>query len=101
MEPVYLKRLSAFFVSKRAYKIKDFWFYNNIKDNTINENEGGKRMCNIDVRSEIKAANLFQWQVAEAVGVSETTFCKMLRRELSDEQKKNVRAAIIKLKRGV
>lgn len=57
-------------------------------------------MCNVDVRNDIKAANLFHWQVAEAFGVSETTFCRMLRRELSADQKRRVGEAIVELTRG-
>lgn len=58
-------------------------------------------MCNIDIRSEIKNAGLRHWQVAEQMKVSECTFCRILRRELSPEKKEVVRAAIRQLQSGV
>ncbi len=53
-------------------------------------------MCNLDIRSEIKASGVFHWQVAEALGVSEVTFCRMLRRELPENRKNEIRAAVMK-----
>ena len=58
-------------------------------------------MCNIDIRSEIKNAGLFHWQVAEQMKVSECTFCRILRRELTQEKKEEVRTAIRQLQSGV
>lgn len=58
-------------------------------------------MCNVDVREMIKKAGVFHYQVADALGVSEGTFCKMLRRELPEEQKCDVYNAIARLKDGV
>ena len=53
-------------------------------------------MENKDLRNEFKIANVRQWEVAEAIGISEMTFVKWLRRELSDNKKKLVRDGIIK-----
>ena len=55
-------------------------------------------MSNQDVRKAIKQSGLTHWQVAEAFGVAETTFCRMLRRELSDDKKQRVYEAIETLK---
>ncbi len=55
-------------------------------------------MCNTDIRNTIKQSGLKQWQVAEAYGLSEGNFCRMLRRELSDDKKQRVYEAIEALK---
>ena len=54
-------------------------------------------MKNKDLRDEFRIANVRQWEVAEAIGISEMTFVKWLRRELSDDKKKLVREGIIKV----
>ena len=54
-------------------------------------------MKNKDVRSAIADAGLRMWQVAEALNIADTTFCRKLRRELSDEDKARVYAAIAEL----
>lgn len=51
-------------------------------------------MKNIDIRKKAKAARVKHWQIAEALGVSESTFCCRLRRELPAEEKKKVFDAI-------
>ena len=54
-------------------------------------------MHNKDLRYEFRIANVRQWEVAEAIGISEMTFVKWLRRELPEEKKKLVREAIQKV----
>ena len=54
-------------------------------------------MYNKDLRDEFRIANVRQWEVAEAMGISEMTFVKWLRRELPEEKKKLVREAIRKV----
>ncbi len=54
-------------------------------------------MHNKDLRDEFRIANVRQWEVAEAIGISEMTFVKWLRRELPEEKKKLVREAIRKV----
>ena len=49
---------------------------------------------NADVRQKIKAAGLFQWQVAKACGISEVTLIRWLRDELSKERREAIFAAI-------
>ena len=56
---------------------------------------------NAEIRAAIKAAGLYQWQVAKACGVNEYTLIRWLRDELSDERKKAIYKAIEELaKRG-
>lgn len=54
-------------------------------------------MKNKDVRSAIADAGLRMWQVAEVLNIADTTFCRKLRRELSDDDKARVYAAIAEL----
>ncbi len=53
-------------------------------------------MCNRDLRDEMRIANVRQWEVAEAIGISEMTMVKWLRRELDDSKKALVRKGISK-----
>lgn len=54
-------------------------------------------MNNLEVREAIKRARLFGYEVAAALGMSETSFSRKLRRELPPEEKTRVLAAIEKL----
>ena len=54
---------------------------------------------NTDVRNAIKAAGVYQWQVAKACGISEVTLIRWLRDELSEERRKAIFAAIEALSR--
>lgn len=49
---------------------------------------------NKDLRAEIVKRGLFYWQVADRIGVSDTTFSRMLRSELSPERKARILAMI-------
>ena len=53
-------------------------------------------MCNKDLRDEMRIANVRQWEVAEAIGISEMTMVKWLRRELDDSKKALIREGIRK-----
>ena len=53
-------------------------------------------MCNKDLRDEMRIANVRQWEVAEAIGISEMTMVKWLRRELDGNKKSLVREGITK-----
>lgn len=48
---------------------------------------------NQEIRNALKNCNVFQYELADAVGVSEFTLCKHLRKELSaDEEERLLRA---------
>ena len=49
---------------------------------------------NKDIKQAIKAAGLKQWQVADRCGVSEFTFVRWLRHELTEEQRERIMNAI-------
>ena len=53
-------------------------------------------MCNKDLRDEMRIANVRQWEVADAIGVSEMTMVKWLRKELDAEKKALVLEGIAK-----
>lgn len=48
---------------------------------------------NKDIREAAASAGVFLWQVAEAIGVTDGTFSRKLRRELPDDDK----AAILQI----
>ena len=53
-------------------------------------------MCNKDLRDEMRISNVRQWEVADAIGISEMTMVKWLRKELDAEKKALVREGIAK-----
>lgn len=58
-------------------------------------------MNNLEVRVAIKHARLFGYEVAEALGISETHCSRKLRKEMPPEEKERVLAAIEKLAKAV
>ena len=59
-------------------------------------------MFNTDVRAAIRKARLFSYEVAEALGMSESYFSrKMTRKEMDSEEKKRILAVIERLVREV
>lgn len=51
-------------------------------------------MCNAEIRQEMKKCGVRQWQVAEALGMSEGLLSRKMRRELDPETKEAVLSAI-------
>ncbi|WP_295566888.1 hypothetical protein [uncultured Holdemanella sp.] len=47
-------------------------------------------MYNKDVRNYAKSKNVYLYQIAESLNVSESTFIKKLRKELDDETKESL-----------
>lgn len=57
-------------------------------------------MKNLDVRTEIRRAGFFNYEIASELGLSEQAFSHALtRRELSDNRREEVMQAIEKLKK--
>ena len=54
-------------------------------------------MRNKDIRELIKKKRVFHYEVAEALGVTTTTFSKWLQRELPEEKKNLIRSAVEKI----
>lgn len=49
---------------------------------------------NLDIRKEIKSANLKLWEIAEQLGITDFTFSRRLRKELSEIEKNEIRQII-------
>lgn len=51
-------------------------------------------MNNIEIREAIKESGLKHWQIADMIGIADTTFCRMLRRELPEDKKQEILTAM-------
>ena len=58
-------------------------------------------MKNQDVRRKAAGAGLKLWEVAQEIGLSDSSFSRKLRQELPQEQKEKIFDAICKLSREV
>ena len=54
--------------------------------------------ANQDIRQGIKVAGIRQWQVADAYGLNEQNFSRLLRKELASETKERIFTIIQALK---
>ena len=57
-------------------------------------------MRNLDIRDKLKKSHVFQYGLAEAMGISEMTLLKRLRKELNSEEKEKIIKIIDELKEG-
>lgn len=55
-------------------------------------------MRNKDIRQEIKESGICHWMIAEQLGISDVTFSRRLRKELSTNEKNRIREIIINKK---
>lgn len=46
--------------------------------------------ANADIRIAAKSAGVYLWQIAERIGVNDGNFSRKLRRELPDQEKKEI-----------
>lgn len=51
-------------------------------------------MENLEIRRKLKEAGLYQWILAEKMGIAEQTLVRKLRRELPEEEKQKIFAII-------
>lgn len=56
-----------------------------------------KTIANTAIREAAKKSGVCLWQVAEAIGISDASFSRKLRRELPDAERERVMGAIEKL----
>ncbi len=54
-------------------------------------------MRNQNIRREILGNGLKLWQIAEALGITDATFSRKLRKELPEETKEQIRGIIAEL----
>lgn len=55
-------------------------------------------MSNKDIERLLKHEQIYKWEVAEKLGLHETTFCRWWRKELSEEQAQRVLSAVEEIK---
>lgn len=53
--------------------------------------------ANEDIRTRIKELGIKQWMVAEELGQNESSFCRMLRHEVSPNRKNQILAACVRV----
>lgn len=51
-------------------------------------------MNNKDIRNRLKKENIYLWQIADKLGIHETTLIKKLRKELTKEQNMQLLSAV-------
>lgn len=49
---------------------------------------------NMEIRKEVVKSGVKMWEVAEAMGIADTTFSRKLRRELPHEQQEHILTVI-------
>lgn len=54
-------------------------------------------MNNKEIKDSIKKAKLYQWQIAEVLGIGESTLCRKMRKQLPEEEKAKIYDAITQL----
>lgn len=57
-------------------------------------------MKKVDIRNKLKKSHIFQYELAEAMGMSEMTLLKKLRKEFSLEEKQKIYNIIDELMKG-
>lgn len=50
--------------------------------------------ANKDIRRTLERENIYQWQVAEKLGMQDSNFSKLLRTEMTENKKRDVLLAI-------
>ena len=55
---------------------------------------------NQEIRKSAQVAGVRNWEIAEYIGVSEGTLCRWMRRELPEDKKRQILAAIILIADG-
>ena len=55
---------------------------------------------NDTIKRKIKANRIMQYEIAAKIGISEYTFCRWFRKELTAEQQEKILAAIAEIKAG-
>lgn len=56
--------------------------------------------ANKEIREALKNARVWQWELADALGVNEGTVTRMLRRELPEAERERVLATIAEIAAG-
>lgn len=54
---------------------------------------------NLEIIRLLKKENIYRWQIAERIGIHETTFCRWFRKELTPEQVQQILTAVEEIKK--
>lgn len=57
-------------------------------------------MNNQKIEQLLKREKIYKWEIAERLGLHETSFCRWWRRELSEEQVRSILLAVEDIKLG-
>lgn len=57
-------------------------------------------MTNVEIRVEMTKKGLKQWELAQLLGISESTFCRKLRKEIPEDEKQKILELIHGHKKG-
>lgn len=57
-------------------------------------------MCNQAIRNEARACGVKLWQIAEAIGINDGNLSRKLRRELPEEEQKEIISIIHSIRDG-
>ncbi|HBN24638.1 MAG TPA: hypothetical protein DD447_06620 [Lachnospiraceae bacterium] len=68
--------------------------------NNVNKNMEEKQVKKEEVKLLMKQNQVKQWEVAEAMGISEFTLCRWLRKDLKGKQLERLNSAIKKVRSG-
>lgn len=66
--------------------------------NNVNKNMEEKQVKKEEVKLMMKQNQVKQWEVAEAMGISEFTLCRWLRKDLKGKQLERLNSAIKKVR---
>lgn len=55
-------------------------------------------MANIEIKTALKEARVYQWEVAKFLNIGESVLSRMMRQELQPEKKEEILQAIDKIK---
>ncbi len=54
-------------------------------------------MSNVDIREKVRTKGLKLWQIAAELGITDSTFSRKLRKELTEEEKSRILSIIDRL----
>lgn len=57
-------------------------------------------MINSDIREEIMKNRIKMWEIAERLGITDSVLSKKFRKELTEQQKNEIRQIINKIRTG-
>lgn len=73
-------------------------YYYNDDDEILQGGPKKMRKPNQDIRDKIQSSAIFSWMVAARYGVNDTNFSKLLRKDLSQETRRQIYQIIEELK---